>query len=111
MKAIAALLSLATLLPATLAGGNLPPNWWLNSLGTPISNNQEYKDLVSGSEAQWADRHVIIDFYMQGCYWCYIFQEEWNQIVTDMKEMYGDKIEFLKVDGNHVYEVSKKYQV
>jgi thioredoxin-like negative regulator of GroEL len=111
VKTLATLLSMATLLPTIQAGGGLPPNWWKNTLGTPVTSNQQYKDLVSGSDPELKDKHVFIDFYMQGCYWCYVFQEEWNQITKDMTELYGDKVEFLKVDGNNVFEVSRKYGV
>lgn len=80
-------------------GGNLPPKWWQNTHGIPISSNTEFKQLVTSEEADFNDKHVFIDFYMQSCYWCYVFQAEWNRIVDELKDEYGDQVEFLKVDG------------
>ena len=90
----------------------MPPNWWLNTDGLPITSDSQFKDLMTAPDALLKDKHVFIDFYMQGCYWCYVFQEEWNQLVADMKELYGeDKVEFVKIDGNKVYAPASKYQV
>ena len=59
------------LLSTTLAGGGgIPPNWWLNTIGLSVTSNEQYKTLING---ELADKHVFIDFYMQGCYWCYDF--------------------------------------
>ena len=30
------------------AGGSVPPNWWLNTLGISIKSNSQFKDLVTG---------------------------------------------------------------
>ena len=46
-----------------------------------------------------ADKHVFIDFYMEQCFWCYDFQADWNRIVKEIRALFGDKVEFLKVDG------------
>ena len=90
----------------------MPANWWLNTDGLAITSDSQFKELISSQEATLADKHVFIDFYMQGCYWCYVFQKEWNDLVTDMKEMYGeDNVEFVKIDGQKVYEPSRKYSV
>ena len=49
---------------------------------------------------------------MQNCYWCFEFQPDWNQLVQDIQELYGaDKVEFLKVDGTQLYEISHKYNI
>jgi thioredoxin-related protein len=67
---------------------------------------------VGNDDAALKDKHVFIDFYMEGCYWCFKFQSEWNQIVDDMTLMYGDQnVAFLKVDGQNIYQVSNKYGV
>ena len=59
---------------------------------------------MTSPDAELKDKHVFIDFYMQGCYWCYVFQEEWNMLVNDITEMYGkENVEFVKIDGNNVY--------
>ena len=90
----------------------LPDQWWLNTEGISIKSNSQFKELVTGDDAKLADKHIFIDFYMQNCYWCYDFQSEWNQIVEDIQEMYGaDAVEFLKVDGTNLYDISHKYSV
>lgn len=80
-------------------GGSLPPKWWLNTDGVSIESNSEFKELVASDDAEYKDRHVFIDFYMQGCYWCWVFQSDWNKIVNELKHDYGDSVEFVKVDG------------
>jgi thiol:disulfide interchange protein len=80
-------------------GGNLPPNWWLKTHGVSSGSNNEFKDLIASEDADFKDKHVFIDFYMQGCYWCQVFQSDWNKIVDELKHDYGDIVEFVKVDG------------
>ena len=46
---------------------------------------------------------------MQGCYWCYVFQSDWNKIVDELKQDYGDAVEFVKVDGQNLGDISYKY--
>ena len=70
----------------TAGGGSMPPNWWENTLGTPITSNSMYKELIAGKldenevrqPGTIANKHIFIDFYMQHCYWCYDFQADWN---------------------------------
>ena len=42
---------------------------------------------------------VIVDFFMEYCPYCIKFEPHWNRIVDEMKEKYGDQIQFLLVDG------------
>jgi thiol-disulfide isomerase/thioredoxin len=108
---LSAILSMALIPQALAGGGGMPDRWWLNTEGLSVTSNQQYKELVSGSDPEYKDKHVFIDFYMQGCFWCYKFQAEWNQIVNDLSEEFGDSVVFMKIDGNNVYEVSRKYGV
>ena len=101
------------------AGGGIPPNWWLNTEGINVKSNDHFKELVTGKlvngvkqQGTLHDKHVFIDFFMEHCYWCWAFQADWNKLVHDMREMYGeDHVEFLKVNGDEIYEVSRKYSV
>ena len=82
----------------------MPANWWLNTDGLAITSDSQFKDLMTRDDAKLKDKHVFVDFYMQGCYWCYVFQEDWNQLVNDVTEMSGaDNVEFVKIDGNKLY--------
>ena len=102
----------ATFSLASCGGGGMPDKWWLNTEGLAVTSNTQFKELISSSDAKLADKHVFIDFYMQGCYWCYVFQAEWNQLVGDMTEMYGaENVEFIKIDGNKVDDPARKYSV
>ena len=40
-----------------------------------------------------------------------MFQSEWNRIVDELKQEYGDQVEFIKVDGQNLGDISYKYQV
>ena len=77
-------------LSTVLSGGGVPPKWWLNTNGVSITSNDQFKNLIGRDDSEFANKHVFIDFYMQGCYWCWVFQKDWNQIVAEMKESYGD---------------------
>ena len=49
---------------------------------------------------------------MQYCKWCYYIVDDFNRIKEDAERWYGaDKVAFLKVDGNLVWDVSNRYQV
>ena len=105
-------LVLATLVSTISIAQGLPSKWWKNTEGTPIENFQQFKELVASETATMASKHIFIDFYMQNCYWCYDFQQDWNQLVSDVTAMYGEEnVAFLKVDGTKLYEVSNKYSV
>jgi hypothetical protein len=104
----------------TCVKADTPPNWWLNTFGSPIHSNFEFKELVSGKLdekgtvklGKLTNKHVFIDFYMEHCYWCYIFQPDWNRLVQEITSTFGeDKVEFIKVDGQQINDVSRKYKV
>lgn len=63
----------ATFSLAACGGGGMPPKWWLNTEGLHITSDSQFKELVSSTDATLKDKHVFIDFYMEGCYWCYVF--------------------------------------
>jgi hypothetical protein len=49
---------------------------------------------------------------MEHCYWCYIFQSDWNRLVEEITSTFGeDKVEFLKIDGQSINDVSRKYKI
>lgn len=49
---------------------------------------------------------------MQHCVWCYYVLEDFNDLIDDMMHWYGpEKVAILKVDGQLVREMSKRYQV
>jgi hypothetical protein len=69
----------------------------------------EYQNLLNG---ELQHKHIVIDFYMQNCKWCYLLQEDWNRIVEDFTAWFGnDKVAFLKIDGSLVPAISRKYNV
>lgn len=68
--------------------------------------------MVTSDQATLADKHVFIDFYMQGCYYCFEFQQDWNRIVDEITAEYGpDNVQFLKVDGQVLSDIARKYGV
>ncbi len=71
-------------------------NWWKQAHGTMTHDAGEFQDLV---EAAGKDTLVIVDFFMPACSYCVKFMPAWNKIVDEFKAEYGDKIQFLKVDG------------
>ena len=79
------------------AGGGMPPNWWLTTEGISIKSNEHFKELVTGKLSNGVkvpgtmhDKHVFIDFFMEHCYWCWAFQADWNRLVHDMQQLYGE---------------------
>jgi hypothetical protein len=49
---------------------------------------------------------------MQYCKYCYFILDEWNQLIKDMERWYGkEKVAFLKVDGNIVWEIAMRYRI
>ncbi|CDW79110.1 protein disulfide [Stylonychia lemnae] len=93
----------------TEAKGSLPDNWWEQSLAKPIHSSQEYFDLLGG---EGKNKFVFIDFYMEYCSWCYYILADFNQLIEDMNEWYGEeKVEFIKVDGNKIKKLQELYKV
>lgn len=74
------------LLEVVNCGGNMPAKWWTNTHARAIHSLGELKELVQG-EAK--EKHIFIDFYMQGCHYCYILQEDFNRIADDMIDWFG----------------------
>jgi len=49
---------------------------------------------------------------MQNCKWCYYLQDDWNRLANDFVNWFGeDKVAFLKVDGDYVPSLAKRYSV
>ena len=57
------------------------------------------------------DKFIMVDFYMQDCYWCQQFQADWNQLVDDFSSWYGDQVLFAKVNGPNNYYLTMTYKV
>lgn len=57
------------------------------------------------------DKFIMIDFYMQNCHWCQVFQGEWNNLVDDFDDWFGPSVIFAKVDGPSNYYLSNHYKV
>jgi hypothetical protein len=87
----------------------MPPNWWLNCKARSVTSVEEFNDLVNN---EYADKVIFIDFYMQHCPWCYYLMDDLNKIIDDMKTWYGpDSHIIIKVDGQKINHISKKYNV
>lgn len=48
---------------------------------------------------------------MPACSYCILFMPDWNQIVSEFKAAYGDKIQFLKVDGIQDRFTASRYDI
>ena len=70
-----------------------PANWWKDTHGIHIDSAEQLDTLMETTQ------FIMLDFYMEQCHWCFVFQAEWNQIVDDFTKWYGDKILFAKVNG------------
>ena len=53
----------------TLAKG-ATGEWWLDTLGTQLTTFDELKEVLQVTDA---DKIVVLDLYMQDCYWCQKF--------------------------------------
>ena len=71
-------------------------NWWKQAKGQMTSNQQDFFDKVDAAPKETL---FIVDFFMPQCHYCVEFMPSWNKIVDEFKAEYGDKIQFLKVDG------------
>ena len=88
----------------TLASANLPYRWWDGCLARSVDSIDDYNSLLDG---ELKNKFIVLDFYMQGCPYCYQFQNEFNKIIEDFTAWYGkEQIEFLKIDGQVVWEIS-----
>ena len=94
---------------ASKMGECQPHNWWLQNKATLVHSSIEFEELLAGS---LKDKFIFIDFYMQYCKWCYFILDDFNKLISDMELWYGtDKVAFLKIDGQIVWEVANKYRV
>lgn len=60
------LVTFLTLALCTLANG-ATGEWWLNTLGTELTTFDELKEILQVTNT---DKIVVLDLYMQDCYWC-----------------------------------------
>ena len=67
-------------------GSGIPAKWWLNTDARPIHSMDEFTSLLSG---ELKNKHIIIDFYMQNCKYCYYMQDDFNRIHDDMETWFG----------------------
>jgi thiol-disulfide isomerase/thioredoxin len=106
-----ALALLLGLLASSVAagGGDLPAKWWEKSKAHHVGNYKEYLDLVKG-EAK--DKVVFIDFFMKRCPWCFYCLEDFNTVIEEMTELYGEEnIVFLAADGPVVKQMASLYNI
>ena len=82
-------LTLALLLAAAAATDQ---NWWLDAKGFTVHSAEELDDLI----AKNPKAHILVDFYMQQCYWCQKFMPEWNRL---FEQLSSENLIFVKVDG------------
>lgn len=61
----------------------LPPSWWEQTKGVSIVTPEQLDELL-------LTKVVLLDFYMEQCQWCYLFQQEWNALADDFRGWFGD---------------------
>ena len=66
--------------------------WWLDAKGLTVHSAEELDELI----AKNPKAHILVDFYMQQCYWCQKFMPEWNKLYEDLQ---SESLIFVKVDG------------
>jgi len=91
-----------------LLAGVADAQWWLATKGKEISNYPTFEKTLKETDK---DKLIIIDFYMQNCTWCQRFQADWNRVVTDFEDWFGDKVVFIKVDGPNTWQVAQFCEV
>ena len=69
--------------------------WWMNAKGLKTENPNDFQNQVEAA----GNKFIVVDFFMPMCKYCVQFMPEWNQIVDEFKEQYGEQVQFLKVDG------------
>jgi thiol:disulfide interchange protein len=69
--------------------------WWEQTKGTTIHTAEELDTLIDENPGKF----IMLDFYMQNCHWCQVFQPEWNKLVDDFADWFGPSVIFAKVDG------------
>lgn len=85
----------------------MDPTWWMNAKGTKTDNPNDFQNQVEAAR----DKFIVVDFFMPMCKYCVQFMPEWNKIVDEFKEQYGEQVQFLKVDGTQDHYTSSRYSV
>ena len=70
----------------TLSFANLPYRWWDACLALSIDSIAQFNTLLEGD---FKNKYLVLDFYMQGCPYCYQFQNDFNKIIEDFTAWYG----------------------
>ena len=85
------------------------PNWWTKSAGLKLDDNAMLNDLLSGEGRK---KFVVIDFYMENCWDCEVFQPEWNNAVNELYSKFDGEVIFTLVEGKKNYEtISRNYDI
>lgn len=82
-------------------------NWWMNAKGQKMNSHEEFVDYVEAHN----DKFIVVDFYMPQCHFCVEFMNDWNKVVSEFQEKYGDQVLFVKVDGIESRATSNFYGV
>ncbi len=61
---------------------------WYENEKSPILKTPD--DLFEQCQGDKANQHLFIEFYSQGCYWCGVFSDTWNQVYDAMLPRYAD---------------------
>ena len=90
--------------------------WWKNSKGISIQSFEHFNSLISYSNSTLKDKHLVLNFYMEGCPWCQRFQGAWNQAYDHIQSIEDandplSNVTFLIANGEHIRELSRKYRV
>ena len=57
-------------------------------------------------------KFILLDFYWENCGYCYQFQAEWNRLVVDLENEYGeDQLLLGIVDGPKNPALDNRYKV
>jgi thiol:disulfide interchange protein len=56
-------------------------SWWQNTKGLQIETAEQLETLMESN----MDKFIMLDFYMEQCYWCQQFQPEWNKLYDDFQ--------------------------
>lgn len=74
-------------------------NWWMKSLGTMTNDEWEFQEYIEEAARDGKNKFIVVDFFMPACRYCVEFMPQWNQIVEEFTEKYGEQVQFVKVDG------------
>ena len=55
---------------------------------------------------------LFLDFYMERCPYCYYIVNDFNRLISELTEEYGeDKVAFLKINGPNIKPLAQRYNV